>query len=31
MNRDALAAMEYLDRARGDAHFDLGANERVRD
>ncbi len=31
MGADALAAMEYLDGARGDPHVDLGADERVRD
>src|SRR5260370_25956308 len=31
MGADALAAMEDLDRARGDPHVDLGADERVRD
>ena len=30
MDADALAAMEDLDRARGDPHVDLGADERVR-
>jgi len=30
VNRDPLAAMEHLDCARGDAHLDLGANERMR-
>ena len=30
VDRDALAAMEHLDRARGDANLDLGANQRVR-
>src|SRR5271163_4814452 len=30
VDRDALAAMEYLDRSLGDANLDLGANERVR-
>ena len=30
VDRDALAAMEYLDRARGDANLDLGADQRVR-
>ena len=29
VNRDPLAAMEYLDRSRGDARLDLGANERM--
>jgi len=29
VNRDPLAAMEDLDRSRGDARFDLGANERM--
>ena len=28
---DALTAIKDLDRARGDAHIDLGADERVRD
>ena len=31
MDADALAPMEDLDRARGDPHVDLGADERVRD
>ena len=31
MDADALAAMEDLDRARGDPHIDLGADQRVRD
>ena len=31
MGADALAAMEDLDRARGDPHVDLGADQRVRD
>ena len=31
MDADALAAMEDLDRARGDPHVDLGADELVRD
>ena len=31
MDADALAAMEDLDRSRGDPHVDLGADERVRD
>ena len=30
VNADALAAMEDLDGARGDAHIDFLANERVR-
>ena len=30
VDRDALAAMECLDRARRDANLDLGANEGVR-
>ena len=30
MDADALAAMEDLDGARGDAHLDLGADQRVR-
>ena len=30
MGADALAAMEYLDRAGGDPHIDLGADQRVR-
>ena len=30
MDADALAAMEDLDRARGDPHLDLGADQRVR-
>jgi len=30
MDADALAAMEDLDRACGDAHVDLGADQRVR-
>ena len=30
VDRDALAAMEHLDRARGDANLDLGADQRVR-
>ena len=30
VHRDALAAMKHLDGAGGDAHLDLGANERVR-
>src|SRR3984885_15696458 len=29
VRRDALAAMECLDRARGDANLDLGADQRV--
>jgi hypothetical protein len=29
MGADPLAAMEDLDRARGDPHVDLGADERV--
>ena len=31
MDADALTAMEDLDRARGDPHVDLGADQRVRD
>jgi hypothetical protein len=31
MNSDALTAMENLDRAHGDPHVDLGADQRVRD
>ena len=31
MGPDALAAMEDLDRARGDPQVDLGADQRVRD
>ena len=31
VHADALTAMEDLDRARGDAHIDLGMDERVRD
>ena len=31
MGADALAAMEDLDRARGDPHVDLGADQRMRD
>ncbi len=31
MGADASAAMEDLDRARGDSHVDLGADERVGD
>src|ERR1700722_16730218 len=30
VGRDALASMEHLDRARGDAKLDLGANQSVR-
>ena len=30
VRRDALAAMEHLDRARSDANLDLGADQRVR-
>jgi hypothetical protein len=30
VDRDALAAMKGFDRARGDPHIDLGANQRVR-
>src|SRR5271170_4702967 len=30
VGRDALASMEHLDRARGDAKLDLGANQGVR-
>src|SRR5208282_5101474 len=30
MGADALAAMEDLDRSRGDPHVDLGADQRVR-
>jgi len=30
MGGDALAAMEYLDRAGGDSHIDVGADEGVR-
>ena len=29
VRRDALAAMEHLDRVRGDANLDLGADQRV--
>ena len=29
VDRDALAAMEHLDRVRGDANPDLGADQRV--
>ena len=29
VRHDALAAMEHLDRARGDANLDLGADQRV--
>jgi hypothetical protein len=31
MGADALAAMDDLDRARGDPHLDLGPDQRVRD
>ncbi len=31
MRCDPLTLVEYLDRARGEAHLDLGADEAMRD